>query len=95
MKSLTEYIPQIFLWSEAIMIPTHHIDNNGRRILLFVIPRLGEKICFCITENWEINDGRDYFCLSNFGVESYLVIGNILPELCFSIALHLTPFSVC
>lgn len=63
LKSLTEYIIQIFLCSEAIMIPTYHADNNGRLILLFVIPMLGEKICFCIIENWKVNDGLDYLLI--------------------------------
>lgn len=46
------------------MMPTDHADSNGHLILLFVIPTLGEKkICFCIIENWKINDGLDYLLI--------------------------------
>lgn len=76
------------------MIPTYHISNNGHLVLLFVIPMLGKKICFCSIKNWKKMMDLT-ICLSNFGVESYLQLYKIsfLSSLSQCIASHF--ISVC
>ena len=58
------------------MIPTYHVGNNGHLVLLFVIPMLGKKICFCSIKNWKKMMDLTIW-LSNFGVENYLQLYKI------------------